>query len=109
MKQIILILLSAGFAFFGFTVEMVYAEIAGLIAAIMTLSEAFNDWKDWHGIKAALSAVVVSAILTLIGWQFVAESFLYDLEFIKVVENFILVTLGALGLWPQYKKVVESI
>ncbi len=109
MKSIALIFLSAAFAYFGLAVEAVYAEIAGLVAATITLAEALNTWQDWHKGKAILSTIGVAALLTLIGWQIVEASYLHGADAAKALENFVLVALGALGLWPQYKKAVESI
>ena len=109
MKSIALIFLSAAFAYFGLSVEAVYAEIAGLVAATITLAEAANTAFNWHKARAVLSTIGVAALLTLIGWQLVEASYIYGTEFVKALENFVLVSLGALGLWSNYKKAVESV
>ncbi len=108
MKSIILIFLSAAFAYFGLSVDVVYAEIAGLVAATISLAEALNTWQNWHKARAVLATIGVALFLSLIGWLVVEASYLYGVDVWGFVENVVLVSLGALGLWPQYKKAVEA-
>ena len=108
MKQIILILLGAGLGFFGFTIEGVFHETTSMVAATMFFAEAINDWQEFKKWKAGATAVGVAILLSIIGWQFVADSFLYGLPLQEFVVQALPVALGALGLWPLIKKATEK-
>jgi len=103
MKSIILVLLGIIFSAFGLSLENTYAEIGTLIASVIVFAEALNGWRDWHGLKAILAVVGVSAVTTLVGF-WLGIGFLVGATVIRLIETIILVVLGALGLHPQYKK-----
>ena len=109
MKSIVLLLLGVVFGTFGLAVESVYAEIAGLLGAVVVFSEAVNTALDWHKAKAVLATAVIAIATTLLGYV-LNLGFLQGMEIWTLVETIIVVILGALGLWNgfNYKKTVEA-
>ena len=107
MKSVALLVLGVVFGVFGLAVESVYAEIAGLLAAVITLSEALNTALDWHKAKAVLATIGVTIVVSLVGYL-LNLGFLAGMETWVLVETIIVVALVALGLWPNYKKAVQS-
>ncbi len=108
MKGIILLLIGTGLAYLGLSVELVYAEIAGMVGGVMVITEALNNWLDWHKVKAVLATIAVSIAVSLIGFWLVESSYLYGVSTMALVENIVLVALGSLGLWGNFKKAVNS-
>lgn len=109
MKAIILLLLGTALAAFGLSVDALFYELAGMVSGVILLTEALNTWLDWHKAKAVLATIGVSVVVCLVGWKLIAASFLYGVETMELIYNMVIVSLGALGLWPQYKKAVESV
>lgn len=101
--------IGAGLAFFGLSVDSVYAEVPGLVAGVLTITDVLNKWQDWHGFRAVLAAILVSTVLSLIGWQLIENSFLHGLEFVEFLSKLVMVTMIALGVHPNYKKAIDSV